>query len=384
MASCTAGEVITCKAGVVWEAGQPITIQQIQVDPPQSKEVRIKITHTSLCRTDIYFWKGKDGGAWFPRILGHEGAGIVESVGSEVTEVKAGDHVIPAYMADCKECERCHRGKNNICELFMFNFVSGVAYTDKKCRFSVNGKPIHHFLGLSTFSEFTVVNASSVAKVNPEAPLDKICLLGCGVPAGLGAPWNAGKVKPGDSVAIFGLGTIGLAVAEGARIAGASRIIGIDINSEKKETSKQFGVTEFLNPTDFDKPIQEVIKEMTKGGVDSSYECVGKVELMLAALQCSHPVWGRILLLGLDEMDKKLSFNPLEILEGRKLKYVAFGGFKKSDIPSLVDKYMNKEFDLDKYITQRMAFSDINVAMEMLIAGKCLRCVLQMDGDCAN
>jgi Zn-dependent alcohol dehydrogenase len=384
MASSTAGEVITCKAGVVWEAGQPISIQQIQVAPPQSKEVRIKITHTSLCHTDIYFWKGKDGGAWFPRILGHEGAGIVESVGSEVTELKAGDHVIPTYMAECKECELCDRGKNNICEIFRFNFFSGVTYTDKKCRFSLNGKPIHHFVGLSTFSEYTVMHMSCVAKVNPEAPLDKICLLGCGVPTGLGAAWNGGKVKPGDSVAIFGLGTIGLAAAEGARIAGASRILGIDINPEKEETSKRFGVTEFLNPSDFDKPIQEVIREMTKGGVDSSYECVGRVELMLAALQCSHPVWGRTIIMGLNEMDKKLSFNPLELLEGRKLKFVCFGDFKNSDIPKLVDKYMNNEFDLEKFITQRMAFSEINAAMEMLIAGKCLRCVLYMDEKCPN
>jgi Zn-dependent alcohol dehydrogenase len=384
MASSTAGEVITCKAGVVWEAGQPISIQQIQVAPPQSKEVRIKITHTSLCHTDIYFWKGKDGGAWFPRILGHEGAGIVESVGSEVTELKAGDHVIPTYMAECKECELCDRGKNNICEIFRFNFFSGVTYTDKKCRFSLNGKPIHHFVGLSTFSEYTVVHMSCVAKVNPEAPLDKICLLGCGVPTGLGAAWNGGKVKPGDSVAIFGLGTIGLAAAEGARIAGASRILGIDINPEKEETSKRFGVTEFLNPSDFDKPIQEVIREMTKGGVDSSYECVGRVELMLAALQCSHPVLGRTIIMGLNEMDKKLSFNPLELLEGRKLKFVCFGDFKNSDIPKLVDKYMNNEFDLEKFITQRMAFSEINAAMEMLIAGKCLRCVLYMDEKCPN
>nr|ABR17481.1 unknown [Picea sitchensis] len=215
---------------------------------------------------------------------------VLESVGSEVTELKAGDHVIPSYMAECKECELCDRGKNNMCEVFIFNYLSGVAYTDKKCRFSLNGKPIHHFFGLSTFSEYTVVHMSCVAKVNREAPLDKICLLGCGVPAGLGAAWNGGKVKPGDSVAIFGLGTIGLAVAEGARIAGASRVLGIDINPAKEETSKRFGVTEFLNPSDFDKPIQEVIREMTKGGVNSSYECVGRVELMLAALQCSHPV----------------------------------------------------------------------------------------------
>jgi len=382
MASSTAGEVITCKAGVVWEAGHPITIQQIQVAPPQSKEVRIKITHTSLCQTDIFYWQGKDGGAWFPRILGHEGAGIVESVGSEVTELKAGDHVIPSFMAECKECELCERGKNNICELFRFNFLSGVAYTDKKCRFSVNGKPIHHFIGLSTFSEYTVVHISCVAKVNPEAPLDRICLLGCGVPTGLGAAWNGGKVKAGDSVAIFGLGTIGFAVAEGARIAGASRILGIDINPAKEETSKRFGVTEFLNPSDFDKPIQEVIREMTRGGVDSSYECVGRVELMLAALQSSHPVWGTTVILGLDEMGKKLCFDPLELLEGRELKYIAFGGFKISDIPNLVDKYMNNEFDLDKFVTQKMAFSEINAAIEMLTAGKCLRCVLQMDEDC--
>eukprot|EP01018_Ginkgo_biloba_P011386 Gb_11872 [translate_table: standard] len=381
-----AGKVITCKAGVVWEAGQPISIQQIQVSPPLSNEVRIKITHTSLCHTDIYFWKGKDGGSWFPRILGHEGAGIVESVGDGVTEVKAGDHVIPAYMAECKECELCVQGKNNICEVFRFNFMSGVAYADKQCRFSIGGKPIHHFFGLSTFSEYTVIHASCVAKVNPEAPLDKICLLGCGVPAGFGAAWNIGKVKPGDSVAIFGLGTIGLATAEGARIAGASRVIGIDIDSRKEQISKSFGVTEFLNPSHFDKPIQEARGHLEfmnlGGGVNSSYECVGKVELMLAALQCAHPVWGRAVIMGLDEIDKKLCFSPLELHDGRKLKLGPFGGFRRSDVPKLVDRYLNNEFELEKYVTQRMAFSDINTAVQMLVEGKCLRCVIHIDDDC--
>ncbi|KAH9323553.1 hypothetical protein KI387_018192, partial [Taxus chinensis] len=280
---------------VVWEAGQPLSLETIQVSPPQPKEVRIKITHTSLCHTDIFFWKGKDGGAWFPRILGHEGAGVVESVGNEVAGLKPGDHVIPSYMAECRECELCMRGNTNICEVFRFNFMSGVAYSDHKCRFSISGKPVHHFFGLSTFSEYTVVHSSCVAKVNPESPLDTICLLGCGVSAGFGAAWNIGKVKPGDSVAVFGLGTIGLAV----------------------------------------------IKEMTNGGVDSSYECVGNVEVMLTVLQSAHPVWGRAVILGIDEIGKKLCFSPLELHDGRKLKLAPFGGFKVSDVSKLVDKFMN-------------------------------------------
>ncbi|MCO5564667.1 hypothetical protein L7F22_018334 [Adiantum nelumboides] len=272
----TEGQVIVCKAAVAWEALKPLTIEDVEVAPPQQGEVRIKITHTALCHTDSYTLDGKDPEGLFPCILGHEAAGIVESVGEGVHEVKPGDHVIPCYQAECRECKFCKSGKTNLCGKVRSATGVGVMLADFKSRFSIKGKPIYHFMGTSTFSQYTVVHAVSVAKVVPEAPLEKICLLGCGIPTGLGAVWNTAKVERNSIVAIFGLGTVGLAVAEGAKAAGASRIIGIDIDPNKASLGKKFGVTEFINPKDHEKPIQEVIVSLTDGGVDYSFECVGK------------------------------------------------------------------------------------------------------------
>uniref|UniRef100_A0A0E0K6U2 S-(hydroxymethyl)glutathione dehydrogenase n=1 Tax=Oryza punctata TaxID=4537 RepID=A0A0E0K6U2_ORYPU len=384
MASSTQGQVITCKvvgaAAVAWEANKPMTIEDVQVAPPQAGEVRVKILFTALCHTDHYTWSGKDPEGLFPCILGHEAAGIVESVGEGVTEVQPGDHVIPCYQAECRECKFCKSGKTNLCGKVRGATGVGVMMNDRKSRFSINGKPIYHFMGTSTFSQYTVVHDVSVAKINPQAPLDKVCLLGCGVSTGLGAVWNTAKVEAGSIVAIFGLGTVGLAVAEGAKSAGASRIIGIDIDSKKFDVAKNFGVTEFVNPKDHDKPIQQVIVDLTDGGVDYSFECIGNVSVMRSALECCHKGWGTSVIVGVAASGQEISTRPFQLVTGRVWKGTAFGGFKsRSQVPWLVEKYLNKEIKVDEYVTHSMNLSDINKAFDLLHEGGCLRCVLATD-----
>ncbi|KAB2021909.1 hypothetical protein ES319_D07G172500v1 [Gossypium barbadense] len=357
----TAGEVITCKAAVAYEPNKPLVIEDVQVAPPQAGEVRVKILFTALCHTDAYTWSGKDPEGLFPCILGHEAAGIVESVGEGVTEVQPGDHVIPCYQAECKECKFCKSGKTNLCG---------------KSRFSINGKPIYHFMGTSTFSQYTVVHDVSVAKVDPQAPLDKVCLLGCGVPTGLGAVWNTAKVEPGAIVAIFGLGTVGLAVAEGAKSAGASRIIGVDIDNKKFDIAKNFGVTEFVNPKDYDKPIQQVLVDLTDGGVDYSFECIGN-EGCFGMLNFQG--WGTSVIIGVAASGQEISTRPFQLVTGRVWKGTAFGGFKsRSQVPWLVDKYMKKEIKIDEYTTHNLTLGEINKAFDLMHEGGCLRCVLKM------
>lgn len=375
----THGQIIICKAAVAWEPKKPLTIEDVEVAPPQAGEVRIKITSTALCHTDAYTLDGLDPEGKFPCILGHEAAGIVESVGEGVTEVQPGDHVIPCYQAECRECKFCKSGKTNLCGKIRSATGIGLMLHDLKSRFSIKGTPIYHFMGTSTFSQYTVVHDVSVAKVTPEAPLEKICLLGCGIPTGLGAVWNTAKVEANSIVAIFGLGTVGLAVAEGAKAVGASRIIGIDIDPNKEKLGKEFGVTEFVNPKHHEKPIQEVIVNMTDGGVDYSFECVGNVKLMRAALECCHKGWGTSVIVGVAAAGQEISTRPFQLVTGRVWKGTAFGGFKsRSQVPQLVDKYLKKEIKVDEYITHNMALSDINDAFELMHGGKCLRCVIHM------
>ncbi|CAA3031834.1 alcohol dehydrogenase [Olea europaea subsp. europaea] len=288
--SNTAGLVIPCKAAVSWEAGKPLVIQQVEVAPPQAMEVRVKIKYTSLCRTDLYFWEAKGQTPLFPRIFGHEAAGIIESVGEGVSDLQVGDHVLPVFTGECGDCAHCKSEESNMCDLLRINTDRGFMLSDGKSRFSINGNPINHFLGTSTFSEYTVVHSGCLAKVNPLAPLDKICVLSCGISTGLGATLNVAKPKKGSSVAIFGLGAVGLAAAEGARIAGASRIIGIDRNPSRFDEAKKFGVTEFVNPKEHNRPVQQVIAEMTNGGVDRSVECTGNINAMVSAFECVHDV----------------------------------------------------------------------------------------------
>ncbi|KAG6437925.1 hypothetical protein SASPL_102856 [Salvia splendens] len=398
----TQGQVITCKAAVAWEPNKPLVIEEVQVAPPQAGEVRIKILFTALCHTDAYTWSGKDPEGLFPCILGHEAAGIVESVGEGVTEVQVGDHVIPCYQAECKECKFCKSGKTNLCGKVRVATGVGVMLTDRKSRFSINGKPIYHFMGTSTFSQYTVVHDVSVAKIDPVAPLEKVCLLGCGVPTGkdlylhwlnmnklscclllnsrcLGAVWNTAKVEQGSIVAVFGLGTVGLAVAEGAKASGASRIIGIDIDTKKFDRAKDFGVTEFINPKDHEKPIQQVIVDLTDGGVDYSFECIGNVGVMRAALECCHKGWGTSVIVGVAASGQEIATRPFQLVTGRVWKGTAFGGFKsRSQVPWLVEKYLKKEIKVDEYITHTSTLPEINKAFDMMHEGMCLRVVLDM------
>ncbi|CAI6001992.1 unnamed protein product [Closterium sp. NIES-64] len=367
-------------AAVAWAPNKPLVIEEVEVAPPQAGEVRIRITHTALCHTDAYTLDGHDPEGLFPCILGHEAAGIVESVGEGVTSVQPGDHVIPCYQAECRECKFCKSGKTNLCGKVRPATGRGVMLSDDKPRFSVRGEPIYHFMGTSTFSEYTVVHDVSVAKINPEAPLDKVCLLGCGIPTGLGAVWNAAKVEPGSTVAIFGLGTVGLAVAEGAKAAKASRIIGVDIDPTKFDTAKAFGVTEFVNPKDHSRPIQEVLVELTDGGVDYSFECIGNTAVMRAALECCHKGWGESVIIGVAAAGQEISTRPFQLVTGRVWRGTAFGGFKsRTHVPELVDKYLNKEIKVDEYITHNLPLSKINEAFDLLHGGKCLRAVIHME-----
>ncbi|GLJ33666.1 hypothetical protein SUGI_0676660 [Cryptomeria japonica] len=374
------GQILTCKAAVAWKAGEPLKIEQIQVAPPQALEVRIKIAYTSLCRTDLTFWQSKGQNPLFPRIFGHEAAGVVESVGEGVTDLKPGDHVLPVFTGECGECRHCKSEESNMCDLLRINTDRGVMLNDGKSRFSIGGEPIYHFVGTSSFSQYTVAHVGSVAKIDPAAPLNKVCILSCGVSTGMGATLNVAKPKKGSTVAVFGLGGVGLAAAEGARIAGASRIIGIDFNSARYEKAKEFGVTEFINPKDYQKPVQQVIADITDGGVDYSIECTGNINAMIQAFEACHDGWGVAVLVGVPYSDAVFSTNPVNFLNEKTLKGTFFGNYKpRTDLPRLVQKYMKKEIELEKFITHEIPLSDINKAFDYMMEGEGLRCIINME-----
>ncbi|KAK1646573.1 hypothetical protein QYE76_064409 [Lolium multiflorum] len=376
----TAGKVIKCKAAVAWEAGKPLSIEEVEVAPPQAMEVRVKILFTALCHTDVYFWEAKGQTPVFPRIFGHEAGGIVESVGEGVTELAPGDHVLPVFTGECKECPHCKSAESNMCDLLRINTDRGVMLSDGKSRFSIDGKPIYHFVGTSTFSEYTVLHVGCVAKINPEAPLDKVCVLSCGISTGLGASINVAKPPKGSTVAIFGLGAVGLAAAEGARIAGASRIIGIDLNANRFEEARKFGCTEFVNPKDHNKPVQEVLIEMTNGGVDRSVECTGNINAMIQAFECVHDGWGVAVLVGVPHKDAEFKTHPMNFLNERTLKGTFFGNFKpRTDLPNVVEMYMKKELEVEKFITHSVPFSEINKAFDLMAKGEGIRCIIRME-----
>eukprot|EP01012_Entosiphon_sulcatum_P040517 TRINITY_DN54175_c0_g1_i1.p1 TRINITY_DN54175_c0_g1~~TRINITY_DN54175_c0_g1_i1.p1 ORF type:complete len:394 (-),score=58.81 TRINITY_DN54175_c0_g1_i1:51-1232(-) len=383
----TVGQTITCRAAVAFAAKEALKVVEVQVAPPQPGEVRIRITHTALCHTDEFTLSGADPEGKFPTILGHEAAGVVESVGEGVTTCKPGDHVIPCYQAECfaedrekKTCVTCTGyscDKTNLCGKVRNFTGNGVMKHDGKTRFTFEGQPIWHFMGCSTFTEYTVVHQESVAVIPKEAPLDKVCLLGCGVSTGLGAVWNTAKVEKGSSVAVFGLGTVGLACIDGARIAGASNIIAIDLDTSKFERAKEFGATQCINPKDYDKPIQQVIVDLTDGGVDYSFECIGNVEVMRAALECARKGWGVSTIIGVAGAGKEIATRPFQLVTGRVWKGTAFGGWhSRRDVPTLVQKYMDREIRVDDYVTHKVPLQDINGAFDLLRAGKCLRCVI--------
>ncbi|XP_011502766.1 PREDICTED: alcohol dehydrogenase class-3-like [Ceratosolen solmsi marchali] len=338
----TIDKVIKCRAAVAWEPSKPLTLEVIEVAPPKTHEVRIKITAFALCHTDAYTLNGLDPEGIFPCILGHEGAGIVESVGADVTEFNSGDHVIPLYIPQCRECKFCKSPKTNVCNKIRATQGKGVL-PDGTSRFMCNGKTLYHFMGCSTFSEYTVVADISLVKIDPTASLDKVCLLGCGVSTGYGAALNTAKVQPKSTCAIWGLGTVGLAVAFGCKTAGASRIIGIDINPIKFETAKRFGFTEFFNPKQYNKPIQDILIELTDGGLDYTFECVGNVESMRAALESCHKGWGISVIVGVAPAGHEISTRPFQLITGRTWK--------------------------DEFITHTLPFDQINDGFKLMHAG---------------
>ena len=369
-------ETITCRAAIAWKAGEPLSIEEVQVAPPKAGEVRVKIVATGVCHTDAFTLSGDDPEGIFPAILGHEGGGIVESVGEGVTSLKPGDHVIPLYTAECGKCKFCLSGKTNLCQAVRATQGKGLM-PDGTTRFTCKGEPIFHYMGCSTFSEYTVLPEISLAKVNPEAPLEEVCLLGCGVTTGMGAVMNTAKVEEGATVAIFGLGGIGLSAIIGATMAKASRIIAIDINESKFELATKLGATDCINPKNYDKPIQDVIVELTDGGVDYSFECIGNVNVMRSALECCHKGWGESVIIGVAGAGQEISTRPFQLVTGRVWRGTAFGGVKgRSDLPQIVEDYLAGKFELDDFITHTMPLESINEAFDLMHEGKSIRSVI--------
>jgi S-(hydroxymethyl)glutathione dehydrogenase/alcohol dehydrogenase len=365
------------KAAVAWGPNQPLKIEIVDLELPRAGEVLVKIVATGVCHTDAYTLSGADPEGLFPVILGHEGGGIVEQVGEGVTSLKKGDHVIPLYTPECRECKFCLSGKTNLCQRIRVTQGKGLM-PDGTSRFSKDGKQIYHYMGTSTFAEYTVVPEISLAKIDNKAPLEKVCLLGCGVTTGIGAVLNTAKVKEGSTVAVFGLGGIGLSVIQGAKIAKAARIIGIDINNAKAKIAKSFGATDFVNPKESVKPIEQVIVDMTDGGVDYSFECVGNVSLMRSALECCHKGWGESIIIGVAGAGQEISTRPFQLVTGRVWRGSAFGGVKgRTELPSYVDQYMSGMINIDDLVTGECKLEDINQAFDDMKEGRSIRTVVR-------
>jgi S-(hydroxymethyl)glutathione dehydrogenase/alcohol dehydrogenase len=365
------------RAAVAFAAGQPLQVVEIDVEPPRAGEVLVRIVATGVCHTDAFTLSGDDPEGVFPSVLGHEGGGIVVEVGEGVTSVKPGDHVIPLYTAECRQCKFCRSGKTNLCQAVRATQGKGLM-PDGTSRFSYDGQPLFHYMGTSTFSEYTVVPEISLAVIDPAAPLEKVCLLGCGVTTGIGAVHNTAKVKPGDTVAVFGLGGIGLAVIQGAVMAGASRIIGVDTNPAKFELARQMGATDCIDPRDFDKPVQDVIVAMTDGGVDFSFECIGNVDVMRAALECCHKGWGESVIIGVAGAGQEIRTRPFQLVTGRVWRGSAFGGVKgRTQLPGMVEQAMRGEIALDPFITHELPLERINEAFDLMHEGKSIRTVIR-------
>ncbi|PCI18622.1 MAG: S-(hydroxymethyl)glutathione dehydrogenase/class III alcohol dehydrogenase [Piscirickettsiaceae bacterium] len=364
------------RAAVAWKAGEPLSIEEIDLDGPKQGEVLIRNVATGVCHTDAFTLSGDDPEGIFPAVLGHEAGAIVEEIGAGVTSVSVGDHVIPLYTPECGQCKFCLSGKTNLCQAIRATQGKGLM-PDGTSRFSKNGQPIYHYMGTSSFAEYTVLPEISLAKINKAAPLDKVCLLGCGVTTGIGAVLNTAKVEPGSTVAIFGLGGIGLSAIQGAVIAKAERIIAVDINEDKFEFAKQLGATDCINPKNFDSPIQDVLVDMTDGGVDYSFECIGNVNTMRSALECCHKGWGESIIVGVAGAGQEISTRPFQLVTGRVWRGTAFGGVKgRSELPEYVEKYMRGEIKIDEMITYTMGLNDINRAFDLMHQGKSIRSVI--------
>ena len=361
-------------AAVAFEAGKPLEICDVDLEGPKEGEVLVELKATGVCHTDAFTLSGDDPEGVFPSILGHEGAGTVVEVGPGVTTLKPDDHVIPLYTAECGECEYCLHPKTNLCQAVRETQGQGLM-PDGTSRFSINGKPIMHYMGCSTFSKYSVIPEISLAKVREDAPFDKICYIGCGVTTGIGAVVFQAKVEKGSTVAVFGLGGIGLNVVQGSKMAGASRIIGVDINPERELLGKNFGMTDFINPTEVDNVVDQII-QMT-GGVDYSFECIGNVGVMRQALECCHKGWGESYIIGVAGAGQEISTRPFQLVTGRSWRGTAFGGARgRTDVPKIVDWYMDNKINIDDLITHTMPLEDINKAFDLMHSGKSIRSVV--------
>ncbi len=365
-----------CKAAVAWAPNKPLQIEEIDVEGPREGEVLLKVIASGVCHTDAFTLSGEDPEGAFPCVLGHEGGCEVVECGPGVKTLQPGDHVIPLYIPECGDCEYCNSTKSNLCQS-----IAGTVWTgympDGTRRFSQNGKAIYHYMGCSTFSEYTVVPEIALAKINKAAPLDKVCLLGCGVTTGIGAVLNTAKVEPGSTVAVFGLGGIGLSVIQGAVMAQASRIIAIDLNPAKWEMAKALGATDFINPSELSGSVVEHVVEMTKGGVEYSFECIGNVQVMRDALECTRTGWGVSTIIGVAGAGQEISTRPFQLVTGRTWKGSAFGGVKgRTELPGYVDRYMSGEIELDRMVTHTMGLEDINRAFDLMHSGASIRSVI--------
>ena len=362
------------RAAVAFEADKPLEICEVELEGPKKGEVLVELKATGVCHTDAFTLSGQDPEGLFPSILGHEGAGIVVEVGPSVLDVKAGDHVIPLYTAECRKCDFCLNPKTNLCQAVRATQGQGVM-PDGTSRFSLNGKPLMHYMGCSTFSNYSVLPEISLAKVREDAPFDKICYIGCGVTTGIGAVIFQAKVEIGSTVAVFGLGGIGLNVIQGSKLAGASRIIGVDINSERELLGKKFGMTDFINPKKVDNVVDQIIQ--ITGGVDYSFECIGNVDVMRQALECCHKGWGESYIIGVAGAGKEISTRPFQLVTGRSWKGTAFGGARgRTDVPKIVDWYMDQKINIDDLITHTMQLEDINKAFDLMHSGESIRSVV--------
>ncbi len=364
------------RAAVAHKAGAPLTIETVQLQGPKAGEVLVEIKATGICHTDEFTRSGSDPEGLFPAILGHEGAGVVVEVGPGVASVKKGDHVIPLYTPECRQCEYCLSGKTNLCQAIRVTQGQGVM-PDGSSRFSLGGKKLFHYMGTSTFANYTVVPEIALAKIREDAPFDKVCYIGCGVTTGIGAVINTAKVEPGANVVVFGLGGIGLNVVQGARLAGANMIVGVDLNPARKALAEKFGMTHFVNPKEAGKDLVAHLVNLTKGGADYSFECIGNVEVMRQALECCHKGWGVSVIIGVAGAGQEIKTRPFQLVTGRVWKGTAFGGAKgRRDVPRIVDWYMERKINIDDLITHKLKLADINQGFDLMHEGKSIRSVV--------
>jgi len=364
------------RAAVAVEAGKPLTIETVQLDGPKDGEVLVEIKATGICHTDAFTLSGEDPEGLFPAILGHEGAGVVVDTGPGVSTLKKGDHVIPLYIPECRQCKACLSGKTNLCTAIRETQGQGLM-PDGSSRFSLNGEKLFHYMGTSTFANYTVVPEIALAKIREDAPFDKVCYIGCGVTTGIGAVINTAKVEAGANVVVFGLGGIGLNVIQGAHMVGANRIIGVDLNPSKKSLAEKFGMTDFVNPKDIDGDLVAYLIELTDGGADYSFECIGSVNTMRQALECCHRGWGVSVIIGVAGAGQEISTRPFQLVTGRVWKGTAFGGAKsRTQVPQIVDWYMDGKINIDDLITHTMPLEDINEAFDLMHEGKSIRSVV--------